>query len=247
MLEKATGRVRRVLNNVLQAGFALDVNVNSSSERGMLGIAIAQGAPIHVFLYYTEAQGADGGTPLGNRIYRYDWDPGTGTLINPLLVLDLPVLPGPNHDAGVILIHPTTGLLFAMIGDLNHNGQLQNQPGGAAPDNTGVIFRVNQDGTPAAGNPFTPYCSVTTTQTCVTTGNCPGGETCITNVARYYAYGVRNGFGIEFDPGNNNALWMSENGPTDFDELLARRCRPSKTPSWPRSNGSARTASRRPS
>jgi len=222
VLEKATGRVRRVMGTpmTLQAGFVLDVNVNSSSERGMLGIAIAQGAPIHVFLYYTEAQGADGGTPLGNRVYRYDWNPaGAGTLINPLLVLDLPVLPGPNHDAGVILIEPGTGLLYAMIGDLNHSGQLQNQPNGAAPDNTGVIFRVNQDGSPAAGNPFTPYCSVTTTTTCTTTANCPGGETCITNVARYYAYGVRNGFGIEFDPANNNALWMSENGPNDFDEL----------------------------
>jgi len=219
VLEKATGRVRRVLNNVLQAGFALDVNVNSTSERGMLGIAIAQGSPIHVFLYYTEAQGADGGTAIANRVYRYDWSPGTGTLINPLLVLDLPVNPGPNHDAGVILIHPTTGLLYAMIGDLNHNGQLQNQPNGTAPDNTGVIFRVNQDGTAAVGNPFTPYCSVTTTTTCVTNANCPGGETCITNVARYFAYGVRNGFGIEFDPANNNALWMTENGPNDFDEI----------------------------
>src|SRR5207247_4821 len=206
VLEKATGRVRRVVNHVLQPGFALDVNVNSSSERGMLGIAIAFGSPIHVFLYYTEAQGMDGGTPLGNRVYRYDWNPATGTLINPLLVLDLPVLPGPNHDSGVILIHPVTGLLYAQIGDLNHNGQLQHQPNGAAPDDTGVLTRVTQDGTPAAGNPFTPYCSVTTTQTCVTTANCPAGQTCITNVARYYAYGIRNGFGLEFDPANNYAL-----------------------------------------
>src|SRR5687768_13869206 len=56
VLEKATGRVRRVMGNppVLQPGFALDVHVNSSSERGMLGIAIAQGTPTRVFLYYTE-------------------------------------------------------------------------------------------------------------------------------------------------------------------------------------------------
>src|SRR4029453_14975888 len=65
VLEKATGRVRRVLKDVLQPGFVLDVHVNSSSERGMLGIAIAQGSPIHVFLYYTEAAGMDGGAPLG--------------------------------------------------------------------------------------------------------------------------------------------------------------------------------------
>jgi glucose/arabinose dehydrogenase len=117
----------------------------------------------------------------------------------------------------VILID-SQGLLYAMIGDLNHNGQLQNNPPGLPPDDTGVIFRVNQDGTAAAGNPFTPYCSVTTTQTCTATPDCPVGQTCVTNVARYYAYGVRNGFGLEFDP-VTSALWMSENGPDIMDEL----------------------------
>ena len=221
VLEKATGRVRRVLNDVLQPGFALDVHVNSLSERGMLGIAVAPGSPMHVFLYYTEAAGADGGAALGNRVYRYDWDPSagpSGALTNQQLVLDLPVNPGPNHDGGVILID-AQGLLYAFIGDLNHNGQLQNNPPGAPPDDTGVIFRVNQDGSPAAGNPFAPYCSITTTQLCTATPDCPVGQTCITNVARYYAYGVRNGFGLEFDLGNSGALWMSENGPSDFDEL----------------------------
>ena len=217
VLEKATGRVRRVLNNTLQAGFALDVNVNSTSERGMLGIAVAPGSPLRVFLYYTEASGMDGGAALGNRVYRYDWSPGTGTLINPLMIMDLPVTPGPNHDAGVILLD-AQGRLYVMIGDLNHNGQLQNIPTGPAPDDTGVIFRVNQDGTAAAGNPFTPYCSVTTTQTCTTTANCPAGQTCITRVARYYAYGIRNGFGLEFDRANG-VLWQTENGPSDFDEM----------------------------
>ena len=76
---------------------------------------------------------------------------------------------------------------------------------------------MNQDGTAAAGNPFTPYCSVTTTQTC-TTGSCPAGQTCRTQVARYYAYGVRNGFGLELDRANG-VLWMTENGPADFDEM----------------------------
>jgi glucose/arabinose dehydrogenase len=220
VLEKATGRVRRVLNDTLQPGFALDVHVNSSSERGMLGIAAAPGTPLRVFLYYTEAAGADNGPALANRVYRYDWDPSagpSGALTNPQLVLDLPVIPGPNHDGGVILID-SQGLLYAMIGDLNHNGQLQNNPPGLPPDDTGVIFRVNQDGTAAAGNPFTPYCSLTTTQTCTATPDCPVGQTCVTNVARYYAYGVRNGFGLEFDP-VTSALWMSENGPDIMDEL----------------------------
>jgi Cys-rich repeat protein len=220
VLEKATGRVRRVLNNALQPGFALDVNVNSDSERGMLGIAVAPGSPVRVFLYYTEAQGADGGTALGNRVYRYDWSPGAGSgaLINGQMILDLPVTPGPNHDAGVIVLD-AQGRLYVMIGDLNRNGQLQNNPNGAAPDDTGVILRVNQDGTAAAGNPFTPYCSVTTTQTCTANGDCPAGQVCRTQVARYFAYGIRNGFGLELDRAPSGGLWQTENGPADFDEM----------------------------
>ncbi len=62
--------------------------------------------------------------------------------------------------------------------DLNRNGQLQNNAGGAAPDDTSVILRVQQDGTAAPGNPFVPYCSITTTQTCPGGGGCPGGESC---------------------------------------------------------------------
>jgi glucose/arabinose dehydrogenase len=217
VLEKSLGRVRRIVGTTLSPTIALDVHVNSTSERGLLGIAILDGSPIRVFLYYTEASGADGGTALGNRVYRYDWSPGTGTLINPQLVLDLPVTPGPNHDGGNILLDPQ-GRLYAFIGDLNRNGQMQNNAGGAAADDTGVLFRVNQDGTAAAGNPFTPYCSVTTTTTCTTNANCPGGETCRTQVARYYAYGLRNSFGMAFDPVTGN-LWDTENGPSSMDEV----------------------------
>jgi aldose sugar dehydrogenase len=221
VLEKATGRVRRVLNNALQPGFALDVHVVSNSERGLLGIVVVPGTPVRVFLYYTEAQGADGGPVLGNRVYRYDWNPGPGTLTNPQLIMDLPATLGPAHNAGVMVLDPQ-GVLYVMIGDLaplpGTAGQLQNIATGTPPNDTGVIFRVNQDGTAAAGNPFTPYCSATTTQTCATTADCPAGQTCRTQVARYLGYGIRNGFGLELDP-VTGAVWMTENGPTTFDEM----------------------------
>src|SRR5262245_51051999 len=73
VLEKETGQVRRVLNGILQAGNVLDVNVNFASERGLLGIAVNSQTPPQVFLYYTEASGMDGGTPIANRVYRYTW------------------------------------------------------------------------------------------------------------------------------------------------------------------------------
>jgi glucose/arabinose dehydrogenase len=227
ILEKATGRVRRILSGVVQAGFVLDVHVNSSSERGLLGIAINSQNPPNVFLYYTEASGMDGGTAIANRVYRYTWNAGLGVLESPQLILDLPVTSGPNHDGGVLLLGPPGEgtvadgrLLYAIIGDLNRNGQLQNNSAGAAPDDTSVIFRVEQDGSAAAGNPFVPYCSVTTSQTCPGGGGCPGGETCRTQVARYYAYGVRNSFGLTIDPVTGD-VWDTENGPGSYDEINA--------------------------
>jgi glucose/arabinose dehydrogenase len=216
VLQKDNGQVRRVLNGVLQPTPVLDVPVNFESERGLLGIAVNAENPPKVFLYFTEAA-SDGAAPIANRVYRYTWNALAGTLTSPQLVLDLPVTPGPNHDGGVLVLD-SAGRLYAVIGDLNRNGQLQNNPAGSAPDNTSVIYRVNGDGTAAAGNPFTPYCSVTTTQSCSVDGNCPGGETCRTQVARYYAYGVRNSFGMSIDP-VTGALWNTENGPSNYDEV----------------------------
>lgn len=216
VLEKETGLVRRILDGAIQPTPALDAAVHSDGESGMLGIAIDPGSPTRVFLYYTEAL-VDGGPALGNRIYRYDWNPATGTLINPLMLLDLPA-DTPFHNGGVLVWDDANNHLYGVIGDQGHSGQLQNIASGNPPDDTGVIVRINADGTPAAGNPFTPYCSNLTTQTCTTSADCPPGGTCLTQVALYYGYGERNCFGIAFDP-VTALLWDTENGPASYDEV----------------------------
>ena len=140
-------------------------------------------------------------------------------------MLALPVTPGPNHDGGMLLLGPSeSGLagdgrpLYAVIGDLNRSGQLQNISTGVGPDDTGVIFRVEQDGTAHPLNPFFPYCSTATTTTCTDNAGYPSGQTCITNVAKYCAYGVRNSFGLAIDPVTGK-LWNTENGPSSYDEV----------------------------
>jgi glucose/arabinose dehydrogenase len=77
-------------------------------------------------------------------------------LVSPSLILDLPVTPGPNHDGGTMTFGPD-GKLYVVIEDLNRDGQLQNFSGGPAPDNTGVILRLNDDG--SAPNDLTPLAS----------------------------------------------------------------------------------------
>jgi glucose/arabinose dehydrogenase len=225
VLEKSTGRVRRVLGGVLQSTIALDLAVNSTSERGLLGIAVNTETPRKVFLYFTEAA-TDAGAAIANRVYRYTWNASTGLLESPQLILDLPVTTGPNHDGGVMVMgDPSDGgsagdgaFLYAVIGDLNRNGQLQNNAFGPVPDDTGVILRVEQDGSPAAGNPFTPYCSAQTTLACDEDADCGAFGPCLFEVASYFGYGVRNSFGMERDP-VTGALWMTENGPSNYDEV----------------------------
>jgi len=136
VLQKNDGKVRLVRDGVLQEKPVLDVNVSNDSERGLLGITTLGST---VYLYYTEST-ADGGQPLGNRIYRYDWY--GQALVNPTLIQDLPATPGPNHDGGA-MVTGLDGTVYAVIGDLNRNGILQNYPTGE-PDDTSVILRVEQ-------------------------------------------------------------------------------------------------------
>jgi glucose/arabinose dehydrogenase len=183
ILQKDDGRVRLVSNGVLQPDPIFNVSVERSSERGLLGVAVANatGQEKTVFLYYTESAGDE----VRNRIYRYDWDGGSN-FTGATLVLDLPGEPGPNHDGGKLKIGPD-GMLYAVIGDLNRNGVLQNYRTGPEPDDTSVILRVDRDGNAVNGS-------------------------------KYYAYGIRNSFGLDFDP-LTGVLWDTENGPEVYDEI----------------------------
>jgi glucose/arabinose dehydrogenase len=190
ILEK-NGRVRLVSNGVLHPNPIFSTLVRNETERGMLGVAIGNisSTTKTVFLYYTEPDG----DKTKNRIYRYQWD-GTGSLTGGTLILDLPGEPGTNHDGGKMTIGPDD-MLYAVIGDLNREGVLQNNMSGPAPDDTSVIFRVDYNGK-GVGNPLSGAA----------------------NLSKYYAYGVRNSFGFDFDP-LTGTLWDAEDGPADYDEI----------------------------
>lgn len=202
VLEKNVGRVRRVTSGVLQAGAVLDLAVNYASERGLLGIALhpSFSSNHYVYLFWTQALGAsDTGVQnavVANRVTRYTWN--GATLVSPVTILTLPVTPGPFHDGGYIIFGPD-GKLYVQTGDLNRNGKLQNYPTGPDPDTTSVILRVSADGSAPSDNPFFSL-----------------GP----SMAAFYAYGIRNSFGMAFDP-VTGILWQSENGPTSCDEVNA--------------------------
>ena len=209
VLEQKTGIVDRVVNGAIFSEPLLDVNVSNALERGLLGVAVAKSDKnvTHVFLYYTESKSEDGeddcdtsthcksgNDPLGNRLYRYDLV--SNKLVNPKLLLDLPSTPGPSHNGGIIKIGPDNNV-YVVIGELAWmSTQASNVPQKKAiPDGRGGILRVTEDGQPLQG----------------ILGNG-------TQMNLYYAYGIRNSFGMDFDPVTGN-LWNTENGPSFGDEI----------------------------
>jgi glucose/arabinose dehydrogenase len=176
---------------------------------------------------------------LGNRVDRFLWDGATLTFDRnlvkllafqndaapvPLMQDDSTQPPRGNHDGGVLAFGPD-GKLYVMVGDLGRRSALQNLPsgptatglgqpvaddqfGGPAPDNAhlaGVILRLNDDGSTPTDNPF------------FAAGAAMGGEAGA-NVQRIFAYGIRNSFGMAFDPLSGH-LWDQENGEDAYDEL----------------------------
>jgi glucose/arabinose dehydrogenase len=199
VLEKE-GTVRLITNGVMQDSPVLQVTTDSKNERGLLGIAISgsngnatsspvSSQPATVFLYYTE----QGEEELRNRVYKHQLN--GQSLVNPVLLLDLPAGPGTNHQGGKMVVGPD-GYLYVVIGELQREGQLQNIENGPPPDDSGVIFRINpEDGSAAPDNPFQDDAA-----------------------NRYFAYGVRNSFGLAFDP-VTGVLWDTENGEDSYDEI----------------------------
>jgi glucose/arabinose dehydrogenase len=203
VLEKNQGTVERIINGTISSHPLLRVNVATEAERGLLGIAVAKHDAIttYVFLYYTQAGGNktgsdvnEGKKPICNCLYRYELI--DNQLVYPKLLLDLPATPGPFHNGGVIKIGPD-GNVYVVIGDVfGHRSLAENYANGSQPDGTGGILRITQDGKPIGQGII-------------------GG---IVPLSLYYAYGIRNSFGMDFDPMTGN-LWEEENGPNFGDEI----------------------------
>jgi aldose sugar dehydrogenase len=214
ILNKNNGTIYRIKNGTTLDTPLLDVNVANKRERGLLGIANLKdnNSVENVFLYYTETQQNDGtdicdvnlycepsSNPLGNRLYKYELD--DNKLVKPKLLLDLPAAPSPAHNGGIIKIGPDENL-YLVIGDLegslneNSSTKAQNFQNGPSADGRAGILRITQDGNVVENGIL--------------------GEEHPVNL--YYAYGIRNSFGIDFDPITGN-LWDTENGPEYGDEI----------------------------
>ncbi len=151
--------------------------------------------------------------PTESVIERYIWDPaankGDGALTLDCLIasvtLDTRYLHGGPMAFGL------DNTLYTIYGDLRHwtptwvpghSGMFTStNVADAQVSWPGTIIRLNDDGTIPANNPFNT-----------------GSPKLPRGVEAWFAYGVRNSFGLAIDPATGN-LWNTENGETRFDEV----------------------------
>lgn len=210
VLEKNNGTVK-IITEGMSHDPVTNLNVATGGERGLLGIATLTIVSKNnnnndnktlVFLYLTESSGEGGNdnnkeNPLGNRIYRFEFAEDTSKLVNKKLLIDLPSGEGSRHNGGKIVIGPDRNVYFT-IGDLgSDNFQITNNKNGSKPDGRAGILRITPDGhavedgfSLGKGHPMN----------------------------KYFAYGIRNSFGLDFDPVSGK-LWDIENGPGFGDEI----------------------------
>jgi glucose/arabinose dehydrogenase len=158
-----------------------------------------------VYLYYSRNSTAIDsnvdGDWLDNRLSQFTWN--GSALVDETLLQTFGThadgeSAGPNHNGGPITFGPD-GKLYGISGDVSRNRAEQNNENEAGNSSfVGGVYRLNDNGTVPADNPFSGHAN--------------------SDFHRWYAYGIRNSFGLAFDPATG-FLWDTENGPESYDEI----------------------------
>lgn len=128
---------------------------------------------------------------LKGMVVSYRWN-GTA-LVEDQHILSVPSNAFGVHYGGILLFGPDEKL-YVVLGDKNSQSQTSNYENALFEENA-VILRINEDGSAPIDNPFSG-----------------------TGWEKIYAYGIRNSFGLAFDPLTGD-LWDTENGPSTYDEI----------------------------
>lgn len=181
------GALKIVKNGNLLATPFLQLKVNSTGERGLLGIALDPdfSSNQYVYLCYTLPDGSC------NRISRFK---GNGDVVVPgseTVILNLdPLSSSVIHYGGAMRFGPDRKLYVA-VGENANPAHAQN-----LDTYHGKLLRINPDGTVPAGNPFTGSAQR----------------------SRVWAYGLRNPFTLDVQPGTGK-IFVNDVGQDTWEEI----------------------------
>jgi glucose/arabinose dehydrogenase len=187
------GQLRVIDDGVLLPTPFTTVTVNSSGERGLLGVAFDPDFATNrfVYVYYTATTPA-----IHNRVSRFTADvqnPNVAQAGSELILLELNNLSSAtNHNGGAMHFGPD-GLLYIAVGD-NANGNNSQTLGNLL----GKILRINKDGSIPSGNPFFSQAT--------------GDNRAI------WALGLRNPFTFSFDAADGR-MFINDVGQNTWEEI----------------------------
>ncbi|HEY9407902.1 MAG TPA: PQQ-dependent sugar dehydrogenase [Nitrososphaera sp.] len=192
------GVVLRMVDGEILPEPLLTVDLGAEPRGCICGIDVQKNSSgaTNVFLFYYVKKPDDNSGQAGIYVNKYEFI--DDKLVNPKTIFYVPVIGQSIHNGGGLTIGPDQNVYF-IIGELDgKRTRAQNFIDGPEPDGSSGIIRITSDGKPLEDNPLAG-----------------------TGILRYYyAYGIRNGFGLAFDPVTDK-LWDTENGPNYGDELNA--------------------------
>ncbi len=190
------GNLRVVQNGTVLASPFVSLNVDSTGERGLLGVTVDPNFATNGFVYvYYTVPGA-GGSPH-NRVSRFTANGNVAGNGSEVALLDLDPLVATNHNGGAIHFGPD-GKLYVATGDNANSGNAQ-----SLAVRLGKILRINSDGSIPADNPTT----------IAGLGTVPAGVT-----RAIWAAGLRNPYTFAFDS-VSGSMFINDVGDSSFEEV----------------------------
>ena len=183
------GNLRVVKNGALLPTPFLTLTVDSSGERGLLGVAFDPNFATNnfVYVYYTVP-----GSPAHNRISRFTAGGDVAVAGSEVVLLNLDNLSSAtNHNGGAIHFGPD-GKLYVAVGENANPANSQ-----TLANVLGKVLRINSDGTIPNDNPFF---------------NTIGAR------KEIWALGLRNPFTFAFQPGTGR-LFINDVGQSTWEEI----------------------------
>jgi glucose/arabinose dehydrogenase len=192
-----TGQLRVIKDGAVLPTSFINLTVNSTGERGLLGVAFDPNYATNrfVYVYYTAT------TPtIHNRVSRFTADAANEDVAvagSEVVLLDLETLSATNHNGGAIHFGPD-GKLYIATGENAVPSNAQ-----SLSNRLGKILRINSDGTIPADNP-------------TTFPNITGSPTGVNRAI--WAVGLRNPFTFSFQQGTGR-MHINDVGQNTWEEI----------------------------
>jgi glucose/arabinose dehydrogenase len=183
------GQLRVIKNGSLLATPFLTLTVDSSGERGLLGVAFDPNFASNnfVYVYYTVP-----GSPAHNRVSRFTANGDVAVAGSEFVLLNLNNLStAQNHNGGAIHFGPD-GKLYIAVGENANPSNAQ-----TLSNLLGKVLRINSDGSIPSDNPF--FSTAGARQ-------------------EIWALGLRNPFTFAFQPGTGR-MFINDVGQGTWEEI----------------------------